>query len=97
MVQNIYTYYTFNSQKRILLEKPNVLRRIFFSVRVVIGVDTWHPLKISFDDPLFASFYLLAGSNLFFEARGEDIFQGNVWGKNEAGVSLWVAVTEILR
>ena len=97
MVQTIYSYHLSSMQERVVLEKPNVLQRIFFSIHLVLGVTTWYPAKISFDDPLFTSFYLLAGSERHFEAQGEDIFQGNVWVKNEAEMGLWFAVTEILR
>ena len=84
-------------QKVKIAETPHSLRRIFFSLRVVVGVNTWYPSKISFGDPSFASFYLLAGTERYFEMRGEDIFQGDIWVKNESELSLWYAISEILR
>ena len=84
-------------EKRIVLEKPTSLHRIFFSVRVIAGEAAWRDTKISFDDPLFRSYYSLNGSKKYFEATGEDIFQGNVWAINQSDVGLLFAVTEILR
>ena len=97
MVQTIRSVSIAPAQKKKIAEMPHSLHRIFFSVRVVVGVNTWYPSKISFDGPSFASFYILAGTERYFEMWGEDIFQGDIWLKNEAGLSLWYAVSEILR
>jgi len=97
MVQTIRSISIQPSQKKKVAEIPHSLHRIFFSVRVVVGVNTWYPSKISFGDPSFASFYLLAGTERYFEMRGEDIFQGDIWVKNEAELSLSYAISEILR
>ena len=97
MVQTVKSVILSPSQKTEAAEMPHSLHRIFFSVRVVVGVNSWFPSKISFGDPSFASFYLLAGSERYFEMRGEDIFQGDIWVKNESTISLWYAVSEILR
>jgi len=96
MVQTVKSVILLPSQKMEIAEMPHSLHRIFFSVRVVVGVNTWYPSKISFDGPSFASFYLLAGTERYFEMRGEDIFQGDIWVRNEAGLSLWYAMSEIL-
>ena len=97
MVQTIKSIILAPSQKTKVLEMPHSLHRIFFSLRVVVGVNTWYPSKISFGDPSFASFYILAGTERYFEMWGEDIFQGDIWVKNEAGLPLWYAISEILR
>ena len=97
MVQTLKTVYLSPSQKTKAVEMPHSLHRIFFSIRVVVGVNSWYPSKISFDDPSFASFYLLAGTERYFEMWGEDIFQGDIWVKNEATISLWYTASEILR
>ena len=96
MVQTIKSVILAPSQKMKAAEMPHSLHRIFFSLRVVVGVNTWYPSKISFGDPTFASFYILAGTERYFEMRGEDIFQGDMWVKNESGLSLWYAMSEIL-
>ena len=97
MVQTIRSVSIAPAQKKKIAEMPHSLHRIFFSVRVVVGVNTWYPSKLSFDGPSFASFYLLAGTERDFETWGEDIFQGGIWLKNESELSLWYAVSEILR
>ena len=97
MVQTVKSVILLPSQKMEIAEMPHSLHRIFFNIRVVVGVNTWYPSKISFDDPSFASFYILAGTERYFEMRGEDIFQGDIWVKNEAELSLWYAISEILR
>ena len=97
MVQNVGTYRLEIGEKKIVLEKPNSLHRIFFSVRVVAGEAIWRDTKLSFDDPLFYSYYSLNGSRKSLEATGEDIFQGNIWVMNNADAALLFAVTEILR
>jgi len=97
MVQTLKSVILTPSQKTKVAEMPHSLHRIFFSIRVVVGVNSWYPSKISFEYPSFASFYLLAGSERYFEMHGEDIFQGDIWVKNESTISLWYAVSEILR
>ena len=97
MVQTIHSVILVPSQKTKIAETPHTLHRIFLSIRVVVGVNTWYPSKISFDDPSFASFYILAGTERYFEMWGEDIFQGDIWVKNESELSLWYAISEILR
>jgi len=96
MVQTIKSVILLPSQKTEIAGMPHSLHRVFFSIRVVVGVSTWYPSKISFDDPSFASFYLLAGTERYFEMWGEDVFQGGIWVKNESTISLWYAVSEIL-
>jgi len=84
-------------EKKIVLEKPNTLRRIFFSVRVVAGEAAWRETLLSFDDPLFHTYYSLNGSRKYFEATGVDIFQGNIWAWNQSTVGLLFSATEILQ
>ena len=97
MVQTVKSVILVPSEKTKAAEMPHSLHRIFFSIRVVVGVNTFYPSKISFGDPTFASFYLLAGTERYFEMWGEDIFQGDIWVKNDSTISLWYAVSEILR
>ena len=82
--------------KDIILEKPRVLNRIFFCVQAFAPSDEWHKSKISFDDPLFRSYYVIDGPARYFEARGEGIFQGNVCVYNLSNVELLYSATEIL-
>ena len=83
-------------QRKIILERPHSLRRIFFSVGVIIAMEGWYDSRMSFDDPHFYSFYALNGVRKYFEAKGEDIFQGDVWIYNASDKSLYYSATEIL-
>ena len=97
MVQTVRTVTISADQKKIVFEKPNVLNRIFFSIMTTADETVWHKTKISFDDPLFCSFYMLDGSINKFEVEGQDIFQGNIWAHNLTDTVLFYSLTEILR
>ena len=96
MVQTVSTISILPGKTHILFEKPHVLRRVFFSIQVVLSVDTEYPLYVSFEDVHFVSYYRLSGQNRYFEAKGDDIFQGDVWALNNSGIGLNCALTEIL-
>jgi len=96
MVQTLHSITVLAGEKKLLLEKPLVLRRIFFSIRVLAPYDEWHETKISFDDPEFNSFYVLDESARYFEAKGEDICQGDIWVLNVSNMNLLHTTTEIL-
>ena len=96
MVQTIWSETLLPGQKMILLEKPHVLSRIFFSIRALAEQSAWYQSQVSFDDPSFRSFYVLNGPAKYFEAKGEGIFQGNVWVRNASDQNLQYTATEIL-
>jgi len=96
MAQNIRTLTIPGGGKKIVFEKPHALHRIFFSIRVMARSDMWYETRISFNDPLFCSFYMINGPIKYFEATGADIFQGDIWAKNVSDVNLTYATTEIL-
>ena len=96
MVQTIRSETLLPGQKMILLEKPIALRRIFFSIRALADQSVWYQSRVSFDDPLFRSYYVLDGPGKYFEARGEGIFQGDVWVLNTSDQNLQYTVSEIL-
>ena len=79
-----------------MLEKPCSLHRVFFSVDRVADQTVWYTTMISFDDPLFLSFFALNGSVNHFEAEGADIFQGDIWIFNNSDADFWYSMTEIL-
>ena len=81
----------------VMIEKPIALHRIFFSVQAFADLTAWYETKISFDDPQFRSFYVIDGPAKYFEARGDDIFQGDVWIYNLSDTNLLYSATEILR
>ena len=96
MVQTVRSITILAGEKMIIIEKPHVSNRIFFSVQAFAPLNEWHRLNISFDDPLFRSYYALDGPARYFEGKGEGIFQGNIWGHNISSVNLLVSATEIL-
>ena len=97
MVQTLRTFSLSSGQKTIVFEKPLALCRIFFKIQAFADQTTWYQSKISFGDPSFISFYSLNGPAKYFEAEGEDIFQGDVWVRNASTVDLQYSATEILR
>jgi len=96
MVQTVMSKTLLPGQKKILLEKPRFLHRIFFSIRALADQSAWYQSKVSFDDPLFRSYYVLDGPGKYLEAKGEGIFQGDVWVTNSSDQNIQYTVTEIL-
>ena len=96
MVQTVCTRSVPAGAKTIILEKPHTSQRIFFSVNVIAGESSWYDTKISFDDPHFRSFYVIDGPAKYFQAEGDDIFQGNIWIYNISDTNLLYSATEIL-
>ena len=96
MIQTLVSKNLLAGEKTILFEKPHVLRRIFFSIRVMVDGSLSREVWLSFDDPDFRSHYAIDGSEKYFEASGSDIFQGNIWLLNYSASNIPVAATEIL-
>jgi len=96
MVQTVMSKTLLAGEKKLLIEKPRILRRIFFSIRALSDQSTWYQSRISFDDPLFHSYYVIDGPAKYFEAKGEGIFQGDVWVLNASDQNLQYVSTEIL-
>ena len=96
MVQTVRSLTILAGEKMVMIEKPQALHRVFFSVQAFADPTAWYETKISFDDPQFRSFYVLDGSVRYFQAKGEDIFQGNIWVYNTSNTNLLHSATEIL-
>jgi len=96
MVQTVASYKILAGEKKIVLGKPHILRRIFFSIHKISEQTSWHATEISFDDPNFLSYFLLSGSLNSFGAEGADIYQGNIWAYNASDMDFWYTTTEIL-
>jgi len=96
MVQTVRSLTILAGQKVLMIEKPHALHRIFFSVQAFADTTAWFRSKISFDDPHFRSYYVLDGPARYFEAEGDDIFQGDIWVYNMSDVNLLFSATEIL-
>jgi len=96
MVQTVGSQTLFAGQQKIFFVKPDVLRRIFFGITVLRQPTEDYNSAVSFDDPLFYSFYVLRGLNTHFESKGEGIFQGNIWVRNASTMTNYYTMTEIL-
>ena len=96
MVQTVRSVSIPPGHKLLVLEKPLVLCRIFFGVYAFAPQTTWHESQISLGDPNFSSIYVLGGPLNYFAARGEGIFQGDIWVRNVSGIDLLYSTTEIL-
>ena len=96
MVQTLKTTKVYNGWKVVLLEKPLASSRIFFNIKMLTDPTPGYRALISFDDPTFASQYILEGQIQQLEVKGEGIFQGNIWAHNVSPVDLIFVMTEIL-
>ena len=96
MVQTVRSEIISAGHKKIVFEKPHVLHRIFFSIQTLVPPEAWCESRISFDDPMFHSYYTLAGHAKYFEAKGEGISQGDIWLLNTSSGGVLYTLTEIL-
>jgi len=96
MVQTVCTISVLANEKKIILEKPNRLRRIFFAVRTIADQTSVCATRLSFDDPQFHTYFTFSGPMKYFEADGPDINQGDIWLFNVSGGDLEYTATEIL-
>ena len=96
MVQTLSSATILAGHKILLFEKPHALRRIFLSIRALADDTVWHQSMISFDDPVFHTYFVLDGPGKYFEAKGEGISQGDVWIYNSSDADLLFTATEIL-
>ena len=97
MVQTVHTFLISAGAKQIVLEKPHSLCRIFFFIRVLASQTAWYPTGISLGDPKFGTYLSLNGPEKYFEAKGEGVFQGDIWVANNSDTDLNYTVSEILR
>ena len=96
MAQTLKTQWVYSGWKAVLLEKPFASRRIFFSIKVLTDLSMGHRSYISFDDPTFSLYYTLDGPVQQLEAKGEGIFQGNIWVQNISPSDLLFVAMETL-
>ena len=96
MVQTVWSETISGGHKKIIFEKPLALRRIFISVKAIASAEAWCESRISFDDPMFYSYYTMAGHAKYFETKGEGIFKGDIWVLNNTTGDLSYTLTEIL-
>ena len=96
MVQTVRSVRLQPGQHEIFLERPHALHRIFFEITAILPTTVNYESRISFDDPLFLEYYTLLGTNTYFEAEGDGIFQGNIFVFNQSTVNILYSTTEIL-
>jgi len=96
MTQTVKSQWVYSGWILHLIDKPRVLNRIFFSVKVLTDSTTDYRAYISLGDPRFSSYYAIGRTVPFFEAKGEGIFQGDVWVQNVSTSDLLFVMTEIL-
>ena len=96
MVQTVKSRRLQPGQQKVFLERPHVLSRIFFKITTTISSTANYMSAISFDDPLFFNYYTLLGSSTYFQAKGNDIFQGDIWLRNDAAEFQYYTSSEIL-
>ena len=96
MVQTVKSITLLSGERKMFLEKPLVLSRIFFGICAFAPQTSWYESQISLGDPIFSSYYVMGGPVNYFGARGEGIFQGDIWVRNVSTIDLFYSVTEIL-
>ena len=96
MVQTVRSQWIPSGWKIRLLDKPLVLNRIFVSVKVLTDPTNDYRIYLSLGDPGFFSYYALSRRVPYFEAKGEGIFQGDIWAQNVSAADLLVSMSEIL-
>jgi len=96
MTQTARSQWIYSGWKIRLLDKPQVLNRIFFNVKVLTDPTNDYRVYLSLGDPRFFSYYTLSRQVPYFEAKGEGIFQGDIWIQNVSTVDLLLTMTEIL-
>ena len=96
MVQTVASFAIAPGDQRVVFEKPRTLRRIYYRITEMSDDDGWRQSIISFDDPMFSSYYVLDGQFKYFEVEGDGIAQGDIWVRNTSQVSLFYTATQIL-
>jgi len=96
MVQTVKSLVLVAGDGVIVFEKPLVLRRVFVKIMSVLPRNEAYKSHISFDDPSFHSYFIITEGRPEFEAKGDGIFQGNIWLRNSSSISIYYTATEIL-
>ena len=96
MVQTVKSLVIVAGDAKIVFEKPLVLRRIYVKIVSVLPRSETYKSHISLDDPSFHSYFIITEGRPDFEAKGDGIFQGNIWLRNPSSISIYYTATEIL-
>ena len=96
MSQNTISITIPANKQIILFEKPCVLRRIFLGITAMLNDSVWRQSRISFDGPMFYTFYVIDGPAKHFELKGDGIPQGDIWVRNSSDIDIYYTATETL-
>ena len=96
MAQNAISTTIPAGKQIILFEKPSVLRRIFFGITALLNDSVWRQSRVSFDGPMFYTFYVIDGPAKHFELKGDGIPQGDIWVRNASDIDIYYTATETL-
>ena len=96
MVQTVKSLMLVTGDTKIIFEKPLVFRRIYVKIVSVLPRSETFKSHISLDDPSFHSYFIITEGRPDFEAKGDGIFQGNIWLRNPSSISIYYTATEIL-
>ena len=96
MVQTVKSLSLLPNQQKMFFERPHALSRVFFKITTTLPPTANYMSEVSFDDPLFLDYYTLLGSSTCFEAKGDGIFQGNIFVRNVSSINIFFTTTEIL-
>ena len=96
MSQNVISTTIPSNKQLLLFEKPSVLRRIFFGITAMLNESVWRQSRVSFDGPMFYTFYVIDGPAKHFELKGDGIPQGDIWVRNASDIDIYYTATETL-
>ena len=96
MSQNVISTTIPSNKQLLLFEKPSVLRRIFFGITAMLNESVWRQSRVSFDGPMFYTFYVIDGPAKHFELKGDGIPQGDIWVRNSSDIDIYYTATETL-
>ena len=96
MAQNAISTTIPAGKQIILFEKPSVLCRIFFGITALLNDSVWRQSRVSFDGPMFYTFYVIDGPAKHFELKGDGLPQGDIWVRNSSDIDIYYTATETL-
>ena len=80
-----------------IVERPNVMTRVFFGVYIVAMAETAFSVHISFDDPKFINFLPMNNIKMFYEFECKHIPQGTVFVQKQSDAVGSISAIEILK
>jgi len=62
----------------------------------MLNESVWRQSRVSFDGPMFYTFYVIDGPAKHFELKGDGIPQGDIWVRNSSDIDIYYTATETL-